>query len=119
MKKKDRGIIAFGYVKRDGQVYTAICVNMNLFGQGKTPEVALKKVLQAVVSYVGYILENHPDDCAKFLNRPAPQDYLEEFERGLEELKKLKSQPCPPKQRYHIPIPVINFAQNVSFAQAR
>jgi hypothetical protein len=83
MKKTNKRIIAFGYVKEEDGIYTAICVNMSLFGQGKTPEQALRKVLKAVGSYVNYVRERHPDEVDKFLDRPAPAHYVEEFKQGI------------------------------------
>lgn len=73
---KKKKIIAFGYVKKEDGVYTAICVNMGLFGQGDTPEEALDNVMRATESYIDYILENHPDDCEKYFNRPLPISLL-------------------------------------------
>lgn len=112
-------IIAYGYVKEEGGIYTAICVNMGLFGQGKTPEEALKKVLKAVTSYVNYVFDRHPNECEKYLNRPAPTEFIAEFEQGIRNLKGLvKSKQCKPRPSYNTFIPVRNFAEKVSYAQA-
>lgn len=119
MKRRNANIIAFGYVKEQDGVYTAICINMGLFGQGKTPEQALKKVLKAVDSYVAYVHERHPDEYEKFLNRPAPANYIEEFKRGIESLKR-RTQPKESQLRrpYKSFIPIRTFAEEVSYAQA-
>lgn len=129
MKTKKQGIIAFGYVKEEDGVYTAICVNMGLFGQGKTPEEALKKVIKAVDSYVAYVRERHPDEVDKFLNRFAPANYVEEFKEGINNLRKLmQTKHNIPKQPDKISIPFRSFyepirlkslAKTVSFAQAQ
>jgi predicted RNase H-like HicB family nuclease len=115
MKRK---IIAFGYVKEEEGVYTAICVNMGLFGQGKTPEEAIRKVIKAVDSYVAYVFEKHANECDKYLNRPAPADFVKEFKEIIRtqlELTKLKQ--CQPKPSYNF-FPLRTFAEKVSFAQA-
>jgi len=118
MKRENKKIIAYGYVKKREGVYTAICINMGLFGQGKTPEEALKKVLKSVASYVDYVREQHPNECEKFLNRPAPANYIEEYKKGIKILMKLsESRPCQPRQSYSL-IPIRNFAEKVPFAQA-
>ncbi len=119
MKKTNKRIIAFGYVKEEDGIYTAICVNMSLFGQGKTPEQALRKVLKAVGSYVNYVHERHPDEVDKFLNRPAPAHYVEEYKEGIRILKRLtESKNCKSTQSYSSFIPVRSFAEKVSYAQA-
>jgi hypothetical protein len=118
MERKNKKIIAYGYVKKEEGVYTAICINMGLFGQGKTPEEALKKVIKAVVSYVSYILEKHPDECEKYLRRPAPANLVEEFAQLIKVQKKLtKSKQCQPRQFDNFS-PFRTFAETVSFAQA-
>lgn len=128
MKRKNSPIIAFGYVKQEDGVYTAICVNMGLFGQGKTPEQALKKVIKAVLSYVTYVLEKYPDQYEKFLNRPAPANYVKEYKQGIKEeckqgIESLKKRPQSktyrPKESYNSFIPVRTFAEKVPTAQAQ
>ena len=127
MKGRNTNIIAFGYVKEENGIYTAICVNMSLFGQGKTPEQALKKVIKAVFSYVAYVLEKYPDEYEKFLNRPAPASYVKEYKKGIKEEckqgiksleKRSESKTYHTRQPYNDFIPVRTFAEKVSFAQA-
>ena len=119
VKRKNKRIIAFGYVKEEDGIYTAICVNMGLFGQGKTPEQALKKVIKAVVSYVSYVLEKYPNESDKFLNRPAPAHYIEEYKQGIKSLKKLTELKYRPRtEPYSTFLPVRNFAEKISFAEA-
>lgn len=127
MKTNNKDIIAFGYVKKQDGTYTGICINMGLFGQGKTPEEALNKVLKAVASYVTYVFDTHPDKWEKFLNRPAPANYVEEYKRGMKEeyrraieslKKRTQSKETQPKQPYSSFIPVRTFAEEVSHAQA-
>jgi len=120
MKGRNANIIAFGYVKEQDGVYTAICVNMGLFGQGKTPEQALNRVLKAVTSYVAYVLERHPDEREKFLNRPVSANFVKEYKEGIRGLRRLtESKVCKPRQSSISFIPVRSFAEKVSFAQAQ
>lgn len=51
------------------KVYTAIYERMTLGGQGKTPLDAMLSLMDAIDGYVGYILEEHPDECVKYFNR--------------------------------------------------
>jgi len=120
MKRKKITIFAFGYIKEEDGIYTAICINMGLFGQGKTPEEALKKVKKAVASYIVYVFEKHPDEYKKYLNRPAPMNFINEFEQGFKNLLKELSKPkqCKPIPSFNF-IPFGNrFAENISLAQA-
>lgn len=117
MKRKNKIIIAYGYVKEEKGVYSAICVNMGLFGQGKTREEAFRKVIKAIESYITYVLEEHPNECEKFFDRPAPANFIKEYKQGKKILEKLiESKQCQPKQPYRF-IPERYFAEKVSFAQ--
>jgi len=118
MKVKDKNIIAYGYVKEEDGIYTAICVNMGLFGQGKTPEEALRRVIKAVGSYVSYVFKKHPDECEKYLSRPAPANLVKEFAQLIKvQIQLTKSKQCQPRQPYNFS-PFTTFAETVSFAQA-
>ncbi len=48
-------------VEEDG-IFTAIYEDWQIFGQGKTPEEAFKKLCKSLASYVDYIFEKHPDN---------------------------------------------------------
>lgn len=116
---KNKKVVAYGYIKEEDGIYTAICVNMGLFGQGKTPDSALNKVINAVLDYVEYIHKEHPDECEKYLNRPAPYEFVREYKRGIDNLKKLaETKNCTPRQP-HTFIPIRNFAEKISFAQTQ
>jgi predicted RNase H-like HicB family nuclease len=119
MKKKiKKRIVAFGYIKEEEGIYTAICVNMGLFGQGKTPDEAVEKVKKAVVSYVKFVLAKHPDECEKFLNRPAPVNLINEFVQSIKNPKESKTSTSCLLKQSHIFIPNNYFAEAISFAQA-
>ena len=118
MKKNKKRIVAFGYIKEEEGIYTAICVNMGLFGQGKTPDEAFEKVKKAVINYVKVVFEEFPNECEKFLNRPAPMNLVNEFMHIIKNPKKSKTSiGCLPKQS-HIFIPNNYFAEAIPFAQA-
>lgn len=115
---KEIKIYAYGYIKEEDGVFTAICVNMGIFGQGNTPDEAYDGLINATDAYVKYILEKHPDDLDKYFNRLAPAKFVKEYTRGIENLQKmLKARSCAPRQPRTF-IPVRNFAQAISYAQA-
>jgi len=51
---RDKEYIEFIYA--DG-IWTAVCKDPNVFGQGKTPEEALTKVSKAIDSWLKYMKE--------------------------------------------------------------
>lgn len=115
---KNKKIVAYGYIKKEDGVYTAICVNMGLFGQGNSSEEALDKVFQAIDSYINYIREKHPDEHEKYFNRPAPHNFVSEFRRGIANLKKLSdTKTCAPIWPNTF-TPIRSFAEPISLAQA-
>jgi predicted RNase H-like HicB family nuclease len=117
--KQNKPIIAVGYIKEEEGIYTAICVNMALFGQGKTPEEAYDRVHKAIVSYIKYIFDKHPDEYEKYLNRFAPTEFIAEFEQGIKNLRELiKPKQYKPRLPYNTFIPIRNFAEKVPYAQA-
>lgn len=118
MKRKKIEITAFGYTKEEDGIYTAICINMSLFGQGKTPEEALKKVIKAIDSYINFVLEKHPNERKKYLYRPAPANLIREYKQGIKNLEKLmESKRYQARQPYKF-IPERTFVETASFAQA-
>ena len=110
-------VVAVGYIKEEDGIFTAICVNLGTFGQGKTPEAAVRKLHKSTTYYLDYVSEEHPDNWEKYLNRPAPPDLLKEFMAGLEQLAKLSK----PKSRLATTrkpfVPVRSFAESISVAQ--
>lgn len=116
---KIKKIIAYGYIKKEDGIYTAICVNMGLFGQGETPEEALENVIQATESYIDYVLEKHPEDFERHFNRPAPYSFVNEFKRGLANIQKLVESKSSVPRQSRMFFPVTNFAQEISLAEAQ
>lgn len=114
--KKLKSIITYGYVKEEDGVYTAICVNMSIFAQGKTVEEAIENVMQAVGDYIEYVLEKHPEESEKYLNRPAPIEYIREFKKGIQSLQRLIDSEKLTIPRTKSFVPVMNFAEEISFA---
>ena len=119
-KSMPKQVTAFGYVRFEDGVYTAICVNLGLFAQGNTPEKAIKKIQKDICRYLEFVSTHHQVDWEKFLNRPAPKEFIDEFKRGLADMKKLaETKPAnrgSQRQRYSIPSQT--FAQEIPLACA-
>ncbi len=63
-----------GYIKPEGKHFVAVCVDLNLAGQGDTPEIAMSSMLEAIETYLDYLTE-HPDEISKRLPRKAPLSF--------------------------------------------
>jgi len=117
-KKEVKPILAVGYVRQDEGIYTAICVNMNLFAQAATSEKAFEKIVDSIVDYVKYIHEEHPKDWEKYLYRYAPDEFVAEFVNSLKQMERLSKPISPrkfhkkPLERFHLP--VRSFAEQIS-----
>lgn len=79
---------AYGYFRKDEDVYTAIIVNLSLFAEGRTPQEALDRLKGAFEAYIEFVLVKHPDQVEKYLNRPVEQEYIDEFSAILENFKR-------------------------------
>jgi len=71
-------------IRADRDGFIAICVNLSLFAQAKTIETAIKKLEKAIIGYLNYVAQNHPDKWKRYFNRPAPQIYISLFEGNVE-----------------------------------
>lgn len=60
----------------DEDVYSAICLELNISVDGDTPEQAFENLQKAVVHYVGCAIS---DKDYQALSRPAPREYWEQF----------------------------------------
>ncbi len=119
MTQKPKTIEALGYIKQTDGVFTAICVNMGLFGQGKTADEAVKKAIEAIGSYVSYIQAEHPKDWEKYVYRSVPPEMVKEFQDGLNVMmsmtseggeSKRKKKSLTPRKPF---LPVRNFVEEI------
>lgn len=122
-KKRTHEIVAVGYVKEEDGVFTAICVNMSLFAQGKTPDQALKKIMGTIDNYLQFVFEEPSNKWRAYLNRPVPNDMMLEYLNTLTQLATLSTVDLPARRtktgsKTHPFLPVRSFAQPISIAQA-
>lgn len=78
-----------GIVKREGNQYTALCLELDVSSFGSTPEKAISALRDAIEIYIQYMLEQDREDA---ILRPVPVQALREFLMGGIASKK-KSRP--------------------------
>ncbi len=70
-------------VSPDEKGYSAVCINLNLCGQGDTIEESIKKLFGAIKSYITYIKENHPNEIERYLIKiPTVDEFSKEHKQA-------------------------------------
>jgi len=67
---------ALVHKERDEDVYSAMCLDLNICVDGANPEEAIKNLREAVDHYVQCVIK---DKDYQALSRPAPREYWERF----------------------------------------
>lgn len=83
MNKPDAELTFRGYVKQDGDVWVAICVDLNLAAQGKTAEEAITECFSMIEEYLDYVVDKYPDKLNEYLSRPAPPELMTEYNSAM------------------------------------
>ncbi|MBI4786366.1 MAG: hypothetical protein HY782_04900 [Chloroflexi bacterium] len=76
---RKRALILTGIIKREGNQYTALCLELDVSSFGGTLEKAITALRDAVETYVQYMLEEGREDATM---RPVPISALREFLMG-------------------------------------
>jgi hypothetical protein len=79
MDAKEHPICFRGYVKKENGGHVAICIDLNIVGQGKTPNEAIHQCVELICEYLSYIKENYPKDFEKFVPRQSPPEFIAEY----------------------------------------
>jgi predicted RNase H-like HicB family nuclease len=61
--------------------YVAVCLDLDIIEEAATREDVLAQINEAVIGYIENAIKNNLDD--KVLNRPAPKEYWDLFEKYL------------------------------------
>lgn len=71
--------------------FRAVCLDLDLYAEGRTLAEAMKRLDSAVLGYIESIEKDHKGD-EKLLDRPAPKKYWQIYEllKELTEIKKRK-----------------------------
>lgn len=73
------GIHLRGYTKKENGHWVAICIDLDIVAQGRTPDEATKKCIEMSGEYLEYVCKHYPDDFRKYIPRPAATEFIEEF----------------------------------------
>lgn len=79
MPKSSNQIIFRGYGKREGDGWVAVCIDLNIAAQGATMKDAANNCTELIKEYVEYVCANYPEDVHRYIPRPAPQEFIDEF----------------------------------------
>ena len=83
---KRRSLTLTGIVKKEGNQYSALCLELDVASCGSTPSKALEELRDAIQTYVQYMLEEGRE---KEMLRPVPVNALREFLMGVTTPKKI------------------------------
>lgn len=78
MRKKEN-IVFRGYTKFDGKRWVAICIDLDIAAQGATHKEATKTCCDMMLEYLRYVIAHERRHLQKFLFRPAPQEFIDEY----------------------------------------
>lgn len=68
-----------GYTKKEGQVWVAVCIDLNIAAQGATSDEATRECQEMIDEYLLYVCSTYPKELHKYIPRPAPQELIEEW----------------------------------------
>ncbi|OGR87590.1 MAG: hypothetical protein A3A86_07935 [Elusimicrobia bacterium RIFCSPLOWO2_01_FULL_60_11] len=79
------------FIKKQGKLFSTICLELDVASQGKTSEGARKNLKEAIDLYLEDVAESH--NKKKFLRRPAPYKIWQEYYKAstahlVEEVKR-------------------------------
>ncbi len=97
----------YGYIKPEDDGWVAVCVNMCLVSQGKTPTEAFEKMVKSATSYIQILKHDFPKQWKSKIEYEAPREFYDEFVDLLKELKPLLdllSRPISKKKTAHVNI---------------
>jgi predicted RNase H-like HicB family nuclease len=75
-------------IEKEGELFSALCLELNVASQGKTLEEAKRNIREAVELYIEDVIE--AGDEEDFFPRPAPaEEWLKYFKAEAKNLKEL------------------------------
>ena len=72
-------LILRGFAKRDGDNYFAICLDLNIYARGDTPEQAIEKCLDFVCEYIDEAYSDDIEHFSDLIPRKAPLRFWVEY----------------------------------------
>ena len=67
-----------GIIEKDGDVYCALCLELDIATESDTLEGAKKNLKEAVEGYIESVVRDGEED--EFIPRPAPEEVIREYE---------------------------------------
>jgi len=90
MSKDQEKIIFRGYIKKENGHWVSVCIDLNIVAQGNSFDEAREKCEGLIIEYLSYICSNYEEEFYKHIPRPAPKEFIDEF--NLIMGKQLKAQ---------------------------
>jgi len=81
-----REITFHGIIEKSGEVYTAICLELDISTEGPSLQKAKDNLKEAVEGYIESVLKDNEED--EFILRPVPDDIIEEYYQRFKALLK-------------------------------
>lgn len=76
-----RKLILHNLIEKEDELYSAICLELNVASQGSTPEEAKENLEEAIELYMEDVFE--AGDEKEFIPRPAPtEEWIKYFAEG-------------------------------------
>ena len=70
--------IFHGIIEKEGDVYCALCLELDIATESDTLEDAKKNLREAVEGYIESVVRDREED--EFIPRPAPEEVIKEYE---------------------------------------
>ncbi len=72
---KPRELLLRGYTVPDGDSYFAICLDLNIYARGESPDAATKRCVEFVCDYLNEALAEDREFAEDLLDRKAPLSF--------------------------------------------
>ena len=73
-------------IEKEGDLYSALCLELNIASQGRTIEEAKKNIREAIELYLEDVYE--AGDEEEFIPRPAPvEEWIKYFKQKAQEIR--------------------------------
>ena len=82
-------LVFHGIIEKSDDVYTALCLELDIATEGETLQEARKNLKEAVEVYLESVIADNEE--AVFIPRPVPDDVIEEYFQRLKLMLKSSS----------------------------
>lgn len=96
MERKDLELRCI--IEKEGEAYSAICLDLDVASCGETPEKAAKNLTDAILLYLEYAGDS--DRFDEMVPRPVPEYVMKEYEKKLRKKSSEHQERLRPKHVY-------------------